>query len=252
MIGGLVFCLGLAIGSFLNVVIYRLPRGESLVRPRSACPTCGRTLAAYDLVPVLSFIFLWGKCRHCRAPISWRYPVVELLTGFSFFFLWRRFGLSADFFFFAVYASLLIAIAGIDLDHMIIPDLLSLPGLGLGILCGLFRRDAFFSLLGAAMGGGLLLLVYFAALFFLKKEGLGLGDAKLITMIGAFLGWQGALLTILVGSMLGSFVGIVLLALGRLKRDQPMPFGPFLALAGLLLAFWPWESWLGSWFGLVR
>lgn len=243
--GLFVFALGAAVGSFLNVVIYRLPRGQSLVRPGSACPTCGHALGALDLVPILSFLLLGAKCRYCRAAISWQYPLIEALTGISFALLLWRHGPGPEWAIFALYAILLIAIAGIDLREMIIPDVLSLPGICLGLLAGFARGAALDALLGAAVGGGLLLIVYFSALFLLKKEGLGLGDAKLLAMIGAFLGWQGVLFTIFLASIAGSIVGLGLMALGRLRRGEPMPFGPFIAAAGLALAIWPWPVWLG-------
>lgn len=249
MLIGSAFVFGLVIGSFLNVVIYRLPRGESIVRPRSACPHCGHLLGFFDLVPVFSFLFLRGRCRYCHGRISWQYPLVEGITGAAFALLAWRYGLSSQAAGYAVYAALLIAIAGIDLGHQIVPDVLSLPGIGIGLLFGLAQGSLVNSLLGALIGGGALLAVYLAALFLLKKEGLGLGDAKLMAMIGAFLGWQGALFTILAGSLLGSVAGLVLLAKGRLRMGEPMPFGPYLAAGGLILAIWPWELWLGPLFG---
>ncbi len=246
-----VLLLGLVVGSFLNVVIYRLPRDISLVWPRSACPACGHTLGPFDLFPVFSYLWLRGKCRYCRVRISWRYPLVEALTGACFLLLLRHYGTGLDFAFLAAYAGLLIAIAGIDLDRMIIPDVLSLPGIVLGLLAGLLKGQFINSLLGALIGGGFLLAFYFAVLILLKKEGLGLGDAKLLAMIGAFLGWQGAFFTVVLGSVLGSIVGLALIAAGRLRRSEPMPFGPYLALAGLVLTLWPWETWLGPLIGLV-
>ena len=244
------FLFGAVIGSFLNVVIYRLPRGQSLVRPGSACPACGHGLGVPDLVPILSYIFLRARCRYCRAAISWQYPLVEFLTGASFCLLLQRYGPGLAFAGLAVYAAMLIAIAGIDLEHMIVPDSLSLPGILLGLLLGLARGRVVSALLGAAVGGGFLLVIYFATLILLKKEGLGLGDAKLLALIGAFLGWEGALFAIFLASIVGSVIGLGLLACGRLRRGEPMPFGPFIAAAGLTLAIWPWPIWLGPWFGL--
>lgn len=250
MLTAFAFLFGLCIGSFLNVVIYRLPRNLSLVRPRSACPGCGHTLGAADLFPVFSFLILGAKCRYCRRPISWQYPLVEAATGLSFALLARRYGIALPLAAWAVYASLLIAIAGIDLDHMLIPDVLSLPGLALGLVHGAAQGRLVHAVVGAAVGGGSLLAVYYLSLILLKKEGLGLGDAKLLGMIGAFLGWQGALFTIFLGSVLGSLAGMGLMAAGRLRRGEPMPFGPPLALAGLVLAIWPWDIWLGPLLGL--
>ncbi len=249
MEGILALLLGLVVGSFLNVVIHRLPQGASIIKPRSACPGCGHVLGPADLIPVLSYLLLRGRCRYCGAGISWRYPLVEALTGITFLLLVRRFGLGLDFAVFAASAALLIAIAGIDLGTMFIPDVLVLPGLGLGLLYGLVRGDLTNALVGALVGGGSLLAVYFGALFLLKKEGLGLGDVELLGMIGSFLGWQGALFTIFLGSLLGALAGAIMMALGRLRRSQPMPFGPYLAAAGLVLVIWPWWTWLGPIFG---
>ncbi|MCL6613019.1 MAG: prepilin peptidase [Firmicutes bacterium] len=242
----LVFLFGAILGSFLNVLIHRLPRGESIVHPGSSCPACGHRLGFFDLIPILSFLFLRARCRYCRAPISWRYPLVEAATGAAFALLFWKYGFSLSFLAFALYAALAIAIAGIDLGWMIVPDVLSLPGLGVGLVFGLLRGSFPEALIGALAGGGFMLIVYFAVLFLLKKEGLGLGDAKLLAMVGAFLGWQGALFAIFLASLLGSVVGLGLMALRRLRPGQPMPFGPYIALAGFILMVWPWQEWIGK------
>lgn len=243
------FLFGTIIGSFLNVLIHRLPRGQSIVKPGSACPACGHRLGFFDLIPILSILFLRARCRYCRAPISWRYPLVEALTGLIFVLIVRRYGLSLECAGFVVYAALLIAIAFIDLDEMIVPDALSLPGLGLGLIFALARGRLGVGLIGALVGGAFLLVIYFSALFLLKKEGLGLGDAKLLAMVGAFLGWEGALFTVLIASISGALGGLALMALGRLRQGEPMPFGPYIAGAALLLCIWPWQFWLGLWWG---
>lgn len=243
------FLFGTIIGSFLNVLIHRLPRGQSIVKPGSACPACGHRLGFFDLIPILSILFLRARCRYCRAPISWRYPLVEALTGLIFALVVRRYGLSLECAGFMVYAALLIAIAFIDQDEMIVPDALSLPGLGIGLIFALARGRLGAGLIGALVGGGFLLIIYFIALFLLKKEGLGLGDAKLLAMVGAFLGWEGVLFTVLIASISGALGGLALMALGRLRLGEPMPFGPYIAGAALLLCIWPWQLWLGLWWG---
>ena len=245
MLQAIAMVSGLCIGSFLNVVIYRLPRELSLVRPGSACPSCGHRLGSLELVPILSFLVLLGRCRHCGARISWRYPGVELLTGLAFLALYQRYGLTPGLAFFLCYASLLVAIAFIDLDEMLIPTLLIIPCAVLGLLLGLWRGQIGVALLGALIGGGFLLAVYYLARIMLGKEGLGMGDVELAACIGAFLGWQGALLTVFLGSFFGLLAAAGLAATGRLSRGQPMPFGPHLCLAGLLLAVWPWWAILG-------
>jgi leader peptidase (prepilin peptidase)/N-methyltransferase len=240
------FLVGACIGSFLNVVIYRLPRGESIVAPRSRCPGCGRQIPAWENIPIVSFIALGGKCAGCGGAIPWRYPAVELLTaaGFAAIFLLDGpgFTLLRDLLFF----SLLIPIVFIDIDHRIIPDELSLGGLAAGILLSFLPGgDWKGSVAGALLGGGIL----YATAFLYEKirgaEGMGGGDIKLLAMIGAFVGWRGAVATIFFGALLGSVGGILSMRKGGEGLKTAIPFGPYLCVAALGArflggGFWGW------------
>ena len=228
------FLVGACIGSFLNVVIHRLPRDESIVSPRSRCPGCGRAIPARENIPIVSFIVLGGKCAGSRGAISWRYPAVELLTGAGFAAILLLdgpgFPLLRDLLFF----SLLVPIAFIDIDHRIIPDELSLGGLAAGILLSFLPGgDWKGSVAGALLGGGLL---YATALLYEKArgtEGMGGGDIKLLAMIGAFLGWRGTLATIFFGALLGAAGGILSMRKGGEGLKTAIPFGPYLCVAAL-------------------
>lgn len=240
MLWAVVLYLGAAIGSFLNVVIHRVPLGESVVKPRSRCPSCRQEIAWYDNVPVLSWVLLRGKCRGCGTAISPRYPFIEFITALIALVLFARYGLTPAFGVQFVFSCALIVIAYIDLDHQIIPDKISLPGLVLGLLVAIpggmpAMTDAF---LGALLGGGLLLTVAWVYERSTGREGMGGGDVKLLAMIGAFLGWQGVLLTLLLGSLLGSAIGIVLMTSRGADRQLAIPFGPFLSLGALVTLFW--------------
>jgi leader peptidase (prepilin peptidase)/N-methyltransferase len=244
-VGGLVaFFLGASVGSFLNVVIYRLPAGESVVHPRSRCGRCGETIAWYDNLPVLSYLLLRGRCRSCGAAFSVRYPIVELLTAMVAVALYLRLGLTLAFFVQFAFACALLAITYIDLDHQIIPDRITLPGILVGVAGstvlagGSPLRALGESLLGMLLGGGLLLGVAWAYERFAGREGMGGGDVKLLAMIGAFLGWQGVLLTLLLASCLGSAVGLVMMIAHRADSKLAIPFGPFLSAGALTALFW--------------
>ncbi|NOY54082.1 MAG: prepilin peptidase [Deltaproteobacteria bacterium] len=230
-----VFIFGAIVGSFLNVCIYRLPRKESLAFPGSHCPVCNTSIRFYDNVPIASWIFLLGKCRKCRSPISIQYPIVEAVNAGGYFYLYTRFGLTGEAAVYALFFSALLVITFIDLHHKIIPDVISLPGIGVGLLASLFVLPLTFwdALIGAALGWG---LFYLVAL--LSRGGMGGGDIKLISMIGAFLGWEKMLLTIMSGAFAGSIVGIVLMILFKKSRKYAVPFGPFLALGALASLFW--------------
>lgn len=251
-----VFLFGAAIGSFLNVVIYRLPRGESLTG-RSACPHCKAQLAWYDLVPILSFALLGARCRRCRAAIAWRYPLVELLTGLLALAVVVRFGVGPGAGVYFAFGAALVAVTFIDLDWRIIPDAITLPGVivGLGAALGLELLDATGSFpahtlraLSGALGGGLgLWLVAMGYRRATGVEGLGFGDVKLAALLGAFLGLGGVFLTIFLASVIGTLVGIILIASGRGSTKTALPFGAFLAPVGVfvlffgpLLAAWYW------------
>jgi leader peptidase (prepilin peptidase) / N-methyltransferase len=230
-----VLAFGLVVGSFLNVVIARLPAGRSLWRPRSACPGCGATIAWYDNIPVLSFLALRARCRACGMPISWRYPVVEAVTAALWLVAYATFGLSASFAVAILLVSMLIAITGIDLAHQIIPDALTVPGIAVGFLISTLPgqvgwRD---SLIGIAVGGGLFLVIIVAS-----GGGMGGGDMKLAAMLGAFLGWKVTLVSLFLAVLLGGALACGLLVSGRLRRKDPIPFGPFLAAGGVVGLLW--------------
>lgn len=234
------FLVGCCLGSFYNVVIYRWPKGESIVSPPSRCPACGAFIRWYDNLPIISFVFLRGRCRQCRKAISWRYPAVELLTGFMTAGLWRLFGWSASFFVFFTFGSLLLLIAFIDLDTYLIPDVLSLGGLvlGLGASAVLPHMTWVESFVGAVLGGGLFLAVAWGYQRWRKQDGLGGGDIKLLAMIGAFIGWKGVLFTVFVSSLTGAAVGLLVMTRSRQGLVTRIPFGPFLSLGAICYVFW--------------
>jgi len=227
----IVFALGLVIGSFCNVVIYRLPQGKSIVTPGSQCPSCGSSIRPWDNVPLLSYFMLKGRCRFCKESISARYPAVEFTTGLLFILLYIKFGISVLFAIYALLASTLLVVALIDLDYKVIPNIITLPGMviGLGLNGWALPDGPLASLLGLLIGGT---LFYLIAL--ISKGGMGGGDIKLIAMIGAFLGWQGVLFTIFSSALLGSLVGIMLMLLGKKGRKDKVPFGPFLSCGAIL------------------
>lgn len=253
------FVLGLVIGSFLNVVAYRLPRRLQqewksecstllgvappeknerwgIVRPRSRCPHCGHAISTLENIPVISFLALRGKCSACKAPISLRYPIIELLTAVCTMLLGLRFGLGIQVAGAAVLTWSLIALSAIDLDVKLLPDDITLPVLWMGILAnmsGLFT-DVDSSLIGVMAGYLLLWVVYQIFKLLTGKEGMGYGDFKLLAMLGAWLGWQMLPLIIVLSSATGAIVGTVSIILRRQERSQPIPFGPYLAAAGFL------------------
>ncbi len=230
---------GALIGSFLNVCIYRLPRGESVVRPSSHCPACTTPIHPLDNVPILSFLWLRGRCRTCGKRIAIRYPAVEALNAAGYILLWNRFGLTPEAAVYAVFYSSLLVVTFIDWDHQIIPNRITLPGIALGLLSAATVLAGGFmdALLGALLGGGLLYAVAVGSEWMLKKEGMGLGDVKLLAMIGAFLGWKAVLLTVFVGALSGSVIGLSLMAARIKRRGDPIPFGPFLAFGAVAALF---------------
>ncbi len=274
MITVVVFVFGLIVGSFLNVCIVRLPRGRSIVSPPSHCPRCKKGIKFYDNIPLVSFLVLRGKCRACGEPISWRYPAVELMNGLMYVWIVSEFGLGGEMFLVMALCSSLIVITFIDFDHQIIPDVITLPGM----LVGLSLSPLFMSVLADPLPfhlGGLLphagpymrgFLNSFLGLFFgaaplftigwlwekLRNiEAMGGGDVKLMGMVGSFLGWKGALLTIMLGALAGSVVGITLILLRRHKMDKVIPFGPFLAIGAVMTAFYGYD--IVSWYlGMLR
>ncbi len=232
----LIGVFGLIWGSFLNVVIYRLPRGLSIVQPPSSCPHCGKRIKFYENIPILSYVVLMGKCSDCKAPISPVYPVVEALTAICFLLVYLQFSLSPHFFASCVFASALIVLGFIDLDHQILPDEITFPGIVLALIYAYFRVDLSLTqaLLGAAVGAGFLLLVYGAYYLLRKKEGLGLGDVTMMVMVGAFLGWKQTLLTLILASIWGALVGIFIIIFKKKNLQQALPFGTFLAPAAFV------------------
>ncbi|MBI4238229.1 MAG: prepilin peptidase [Deltaproteobacteria bacterium] len=241
----LVGLFGLCIGSFLNVCIVRIPHDQSIHRPRSHCPQCRAPIRWFDNIPVFSFLLLWGRCRQCRAPISWRYPLVELLTAAAALAVFFKFPEPLPWaIWFFLFIAPLIAITFIDLEHLIIPDAFSLSGIILGLAARPIlavegqRLDALLDgLIGVVVGGGFLWLVAAVYERLRKQEGLGGGDVKLIAMLGAFLGWKAVLFILLMSSLLGSLVGVVVIAILRKGLRFAIPFGPFLAVAGILYLF---------------
>lgn len=233
--GSFFFLLGLFIGSFLNVVIYRLPRGETIIWGRSRCPACGRVLAWYDLVPVVSYLALRGRCRHCGERISPRYVAVELMTGAVFAELFWHFGLSAALLKYLFLSCILIAASFIDLEHYVIPDRLVATGfIGAGLFELYFREVGFLSsFLGSVASGGILLSV-----IILSRGGMGLGDAKLAAMAGFFLGWPKAVFSLFLAVISGGIVAAFLLLLKLKGRKDAVPFGPFISLGAIAALLW--------------
>ncbi|MDI6801922.1 MAG: prepilin peptidase [Thermodesulfovibrionales bacterium] len=237
------FIFGLMVGSFLNVCIYRLPRDKSIVTPSSSCPKCNTPIKPWDNIPVISYIILRGKCRKCGEKISIRYPLVELVNGAFYYAVFNYSGLGWHMPFIFVFISAMIVITFIDMDFQIIPDVITLPGIVIGLLSASFLvLDPFTHLLtivgfknsltGLLLGGGLFYLIAV-----LSKGGMGGGDIKMMSMVGAFMGWKAVLLTTFIGSLTGSIVGIFLMIFKGKGRKTKIPFGPFLALGAIITLF---------------
>lgn len=229
----LIFLFGLAVGSFLNVLIYRLPRTIPFVRGRSFCPHCKSSLRAADLVPLFSFLFLRGRCRYCRAPISWRYPLVELLSGTGLALLFISFDLTLLFCQWGILYLLLLPLFFIDLERQLLPDIITLPGVALGLAFNWGVGNWIAPLLGAAIGGGFFLLIAL-----LWKGGMGGGDVKLALMVGAFIGYPLVLPWLLLSFIIGAMGGIVGMVAFKLKGKSAIPFGPYMATAAILTVYW--------------
>lgn len=242
---------GLIIGSFLNVCIYRLPRGVSLVSPPSACPRCKKPIRPWENIPLVSYLFLRGKCHACGEPISLRYPLVEILNGLLYFSVVFVFGSGWHLPFLFALVSALVVITFIDLEFQIIPDVITLPGVAIGLIAAsVLLPDPFSLPLAAPSGGGSAIvgpvnagigLLLGGGLFYLiavlSRGGMGGGDIKMMAMVGAFMGWKAVLLTTFLGSLSGSVVGIFLVLFKGKGRKTKVPFGPFLALGALLTLF---------------
>jgi leader peptidase (prepilin peptidase)/N-methyltransferase len=254
------FLFGLVIGSFLNVCILRIPAEKSIVLPASSCTKCGKEIAAYDNIPVLSWMILGGKCRNCKTKISPMYPAVELLTGLLFVACYFAFGLTVDAFKWATFSALLVVLTITDLRERILPDVVNLFGVVAGLLFSFFTKPTdgtalwlakrWFdfpppqpvlsfadAILGALVGSGLLWFVAEGYFRLRGREGMGLGDVKMMAAVGVFLGLKRTLMTVLAGSLLGSVIGIILISLSKKDRNYELPFGTFLGAGALLVLF---------------
>ncbi len=230
----IVVLLGLSVGSFLNVCVHRLPRGESLVRPPSRCPQCGYVLRWYDNIPVAGYLLLGGRCRKCRGPIAIRYPALELVTLAVFLVHAAVFGWSGLLVVRLLFACALIVLFAIDLEHHLLPDVITLPGIVIGLAASVaFPPGLVDALLGLLIGGGALWLIGEAYYRYSGQEGMGGGDVKMLAMIGAFLGWKLVLVTLVLSSVAGSLIGVLVIALKRGDMKYALPYGTFLALGAL-------------------
>lgn len=227
------FIFGLAVGSFCNVCIYRLPREESIVFPSSYCVACQNPIAWRDNVPLLGYLTLLGKCRNCSSRISIIYPIVELITGILLAGVYLKFGLSWETMIFSIVVPTLVVITIIDWKHQIIPDVITLPGILFGFAAGSYMNGLLPSLIGFIIGGGLFYLIA----VFSGGKGMGGGDIKYMAAVGALLAWKNTLLIIFSGSLLGTIYGLPLILLGKKGRKSKVPFGPFLAGATLIAIF---------------
>jgi leader peptidase (prepilin peptidase)/N-methyltransferase len=255
------FLFGLVLGSFLNVCIHRIPLKQSIVTPASSCPRCGKHIRFYDNIPILSYLFLLGKCRYCANPISIRYPLVELITGILSVALCIRYGpslhdliSSVKYVSYLAFVASLILISFIDLQHKIIPDVISLPGILLGIILSIFPWypvSWLDSLIGIVGGGGFLYAVAFLYERWTGREGMGGGDIKLLAMLGAWMGWKALPFVVFISSLTGILIGGGSLLLARRGYRARIPFGPFLALGALIYFFFGTEI-IIWYYGLLR
>lgn len=238
------FIWGLCIGSFANVCIYRMPMGRSIVIPRSHCPHCDTLIAWFDNIPLLSFVLLRGRCRACRERIAGRYFIIELLTGFLFFLIWRKYGLDFNTLIYWMVVAALIIGTFVDFDHMIIPDQITIGGIFAGLAIsfiyprlhgGASMSEGFkAAFIGMLVGVFSLWIVGELGRLAFKKDAMGMGDIKLLGAIGAFLGWQGVVWTIMVSSATGALAGLIMVLAGNKTMGSKIPFGPYIALAAVL------------------
>ena len=229
--------LGAMIGSFLNVCIYRIPKGRSIVWPGSACGSCGHMLAWFENIPVLSYIVLRGRCRACRSAIALRYPLVELLTGAMFAGAWWLYGPSVLLVARLIFGCALIVLFAIDLEYHLLPNVITIPGIVVGFAFSFFTPPGWVaSLIGIVVGSGVLWVIAEGYYRLRHEEGLGMGDVKMLAMIGAFVGWKLTLVTLMMASFAGSIVGVLLIASRRGGLKYALPFGTFLALGAALAA----------------
>lgn len=234
-----VFIFGLCVGSFLNVCIYRLPASESIAHPRSRCMDCNSMIAFYDNIPLFSYLWLKGRCRHCGVKIGLRYPTVELLGGLFALATFLKFGLGPEALIYYAFIACLLVVTFIDLDHRIIPDVITLPGIPIFFAASFALPDMTFkaSLIGILAGGGSLYLVAWVYRLLTKKEGMGGGDIKLLAMMGALLGLKGVIFTIFLSSLVGTLSGLAVMLQSRKGMKLAVPFGPFLSLGGITYIF---------------
>lgn len=233
------FIYGLCIGSFLNVCIYRLPLSKSIIKPGSMCPGCETPIRFYDNVPVLSYIWLKGRCRNCKTAISFRYVMVEILTGICALCTLMKFDLSLEGLIYFVFIAALIVIIYIDIDHRIIPNVITLPGILIFFIASFAVETVTFkdSILGIVIGGGSLYLVAWTYRLLTGKEGMGGGDIKLLAMFGALIGWKGVLFTIFVSSAIGTTAGLAVMLVTKKNMKLAIPFGPFLSIGAVMYIF---------------
>ena len=236
----IILVFGLAWGSFLNVVIYRLPLGMSLVKPASSCPQCKRKIPFYDNIPFFSYLLLRGKCRKCGAKIPLSYFLVEILTPLSFLLVYQKHSLSFFFVASCLFASAMIVLGFIDFYHQILPDEITLPGIVLALVYAPFRSDLNLTqaLIGAVVGAGFLLFIYGAYFLLRKKEGLGMGDVTMMLLIGAYLGWKLTFFTLILASFVGAIVGVFFIFFRKKDFQYALPFGTFLAPAAYFALLW--------------
>jgi leader peptidase (prepilin peptidase)/N-methyltransferase len=250
--------LGAIVGSFLNVVIHRYPREESIVFPPSRCPHCGTHIKPYDNVPIFAWLWLRGRCRACREPITARYPLVELANALFYAAAFQRTGLTPGFLAVAALVSMTIVLIYIDLDIQILPDVIDIPGIGIGLIIGATHLGALYpdlmlaktlieSIAGAAAGAGVLLVIALAYQLIRKVEGMGMGDVKMMAMLGAVIGWEPLFPLFLIASVTGALVGLFVAAKSEAGMQVAVPFGVFLGLAFLVVLFFGptlWDLWM--------
>lgn len=248
---GLAALFGALIGSFLNVVIYRLPLGQSLVSPPSRCRKCGYSLRWFDNIPIASWVALRGRCRKCGVSVSWQYPVVELLTAILFALVAWTTPVGPLLFARLILVCILIALFGIDLEHQILPNSITLPGIVIGLIFSTVAppgiRDA---IIGTLLGGGILYGIAAAYYLWRREEGMGMGDVKMLAMIGAFLGWKAVLVTLVFASFSGALIGVAMMSFQKGGMKYALPFGTFLAIGTLVAMFVgePFIAWYAGFF----
>lgn len=234
MIPILIFFVCASIGSFINVLIYRLPKKLSIVFPPSSCPECGKRIKFYDNIPIISYIILLGRCRYCRKTISPRYIIVESIAGMIPLFLYLRYGLTIDFLRPVVYLFFILPIAFIDIDTMLIPDSIAIPGIFAGLIISYFKGEIFLSLTGAITGAISIVIIYFLGKLVFKKEAIGLGDLRVAALIGSFTSISEVLISLFLASVIGSIYGCYMIIRKKKDLKTEIPFGPFLSIGGFI------------------